>query len=116
MVNTNLFLISQYTLLRKIILHVTQSRHYLILKIFNLTALDLSDASEIASYKGIMTEYDRYLRSRLRGRYIKKGVNDHSLQFSYCGIGVDLLMSPYFDSKQQYYRFLETVDRNKISL
>ena len=64
-----------------------------------------------------MTEYDQYLRTRLRGgSYVRKGVNDHSLQFKYCDIGVDLLLSPYFDTKQQYYQFLERIDKNKISM
>ena len=85
-------------------------------KFFDLTALELSAATEITGYVGIMTQYDRYLRTRLGGHYIRKGINDHSLQFKYCNIGVDLLLSPYFESKQQYYRFLETIDRDKISL
>ena len=83
---------------------------------FVSTALEVNDAADIASYQEIMTEYDRYLRTRLSGHYIRKGVNDHSLQFKYCNIGVDLLLSPYFDSKHQYYRFLEGVDRDKLSL
>ena len=80
------------------------------------TALELSNATDITIYKGIMTEYDRYLRTQLRDRYIKKGINNHSLQFKYYNIGVDLLLSPYFNTKQEYYRFLETIDRDKISL
>ena len=63
-----------------------------------------------------MMEYDRYLKTRLSGRYIKKGINDHSLQFKYCNIGVDLLLSPYFDSKEQYYRFLARINKEQISL
>ena len=47
------------------------------------TALELSNATDITSYEGIMTEYDRYLRTRLRDQYIKKGISDHSLQFKY---------------------------------
>lgn len=84
-------------------------------KFFNITALS-NDTTDISSYKGIMTEYDRYLRTRLSSYYIRKGINDHSLQFKYCDIGVDLLLSPYFDTKEQYYRFLERIDRNKLSL
>ena len=64
-----------------------------------------------------MTEYDRYLRTQLRPQeYIKKGINDHSLQFKYRDIGVDLLISPYFDSKQQYYSALERISKEYISL
>ena len=63
-----------------------------------------------------MEEFDRYLRSQLTGRYIKKGINDHSLQFTYSNVGVDLLISPYFANKQQYYSFLETIDKQSIPL
>ena len=76
----------------------------------------MDDAIRIKSYKKVMEEFDRYLRSQLTGRYIKKGINDHSLQFRYSSVGVDLLISPYFASKQQYYNFLETIDKESIPL
>ena len=63
-----------------------------------------------------MEEFDQYLRSQLTGRYIKKGINDHSLQFKYSNVGVDLLISPHFDSKQHYYDLLETIDKQSIPL
>ena len=63
-----------------------------------------------------MTEYDEYLQTQLGGSYTKKGINEHSLQFKYCDIGVDLLISPYFDNKQQYYDALERIDKRSISL
>ena len=68
-------------------------------------------------YRELMTEYDQYLRAQLRSQdYVKKGINDHSLQFKYCDIGVDLLISPYFDRKQQYYSALERINKESISL
>ena len=68
-------------------------------------------------YRELMTEYDQYLRAQLRSQdYVKKGINDHSLQFKYRDIGVDLLISPYFDCKQQYYSALERIDKESISL
>ena len=72
---------------------------------------------KLKSYKTIMDKFDQYLQLQLKGQhYTTKGTNDHSLQFKYSNVGVDLLISPYFDSKQQYYSFLETIDKQNISL
>ncbi|XP_065890980.1 2'-5'-oligoadenylate synthase 2-like [Dysidea avara] len=72
---------------------------------------------KLKSYKTIIEKFDQYLRSQLKGQhYATRGTDDHSLQFKYCSVGVDLLISPYFDSKQQYYSFLETIDKQNISL
>ena len=80
-------------------------------------ALELGKAGKRTTYLDIMTEYNKYLKSRLRGgSYMVKGINDHSLQFKYCDIGVDLLLSPYFDTKQQYYQFLERIDKQNLHL
>jgi len=76
----------------------------------------MDDATSIKSYRKIMEEFDQYLRSQLTGCYIKKGINDHSLQFRYSNVGVDLLISPYFASKQEYYNFLEIINKENIPL
>ena len=74
----------------------------------------MDDAARKTGYKEKLTQYDQYLRKQLGGSYIKKGINRHSLQFQYHNIKVDLLLSPHFDSKEQYYLFLERVNKLNI--
>ena len=63
-----------------------------------------------------MMEYDRYLRAQLSSSYVKKGINDQLLQFKYWNIRDDLLLSSYFDSKEQYYHFLVRINKEQISM
>ena len=86
-------------------------------KVFLSLALLIGGTGNGIDYRELMTEYDQYLRTQLRPQgYVRIGINDHSLQFKYCDIGVDLLISPYFDRKQQYYSALERINKQSISL
>ena len=82
----------------------------------NAVGIDLRNAARIRGYGDYFRAIHSYLSAKLSDHYTLKSCTNSSLQFTYHGVEVDLLLSPYFRNYGEYCSFLETIDRTQLSL
>ena len=64
--------------------------------------------------KSWLEKIDDFLKRTLGRKYEHQRNTPHAVQFKYDGkIDVDLLISPYWSSKEDFYRFLKTLRPEK---
>ena len=65
-------------------------------------------------YRTTLTKIERYLSRKLRPHYKFDEIRGVAIKFQHSipgggSLSVDLLLSPYFEEQEQFFRFLQTV-------
>jgi len=77
--------------------------------------IDPYEAAKKEDYTVFFEAIHSYLSVHLRGCYTQKAINKYSLQFSCSSVNVDVLLSPYVTSMENYCSFLDNISRMNLS-
>ena len=78
--------------------------------IIGQSSRELSESGGLVGYGCLLKRLDEYLNETLQDKYHKTNISRYSIIFVYQGVvEVDLLLSPWWDAPDNFYRFLKTI-------
>ena len=70
------------------------------------------DKVTVEGMRGYLDELHKYFLSHLN-KYTSGENNGYSLQFTHDNVDVDLLLSPYWEDKEELYAHLKTLNKSE---